>query len=138
MDGSNINVELAPQDIYSGMYGRVTLNFFAFNSNGNKGIGCGLGNVLKTKDGEPLAGGSTAAQDFEGVSVPAPAPVAAPAPTYAPGVVPQAAPAQAYAPGVVPQAAPAQQGYTPAAGYMNVPQQIDPITGAPLNPLPFN
>ena len=149
VDGSNINVELAPQDIYSGMYGRVTLNFYAFNSNGNKGIGCGLGNVLKTRDGEPLAGGSTAAQDFEGVSVPAPAPAAAPAPAYAPGVVPQAAPAyapgvvpqaapaQAYAPGVVPQAAPAQQGYTPAAGYMNVPQQIDPITGAPLNPLPF-
>ena len=76
VDGSNINVELAPQDIYSGMYGRVTLNFYAFNSNGNKGIGCGLGNVLKTRDGEPLAGGSTAAQDFEGVSVPAPAPAA--------------------------------------------------------------
>ena len=48
VDISNINCELAPQDIYSGMYARVTLNFFSFNSNGNKGVGCGLGNVMKT------------------------------------------------------------------------------------------
>lgn len=67
VDISNVKVELAPQDIYSGMYARVTLNFFSFNSNGNKGIGCGLGNVMKTRDGEPLSGGSTAAQDFEGI-----------------------------------------------------------------------
>ncbi len=67
VDISNINCELAPQDIYSGMYARVTLNFFAFNSNGNKGVGCGLGNVMKTRDGEPLAGGASAAFDFEGI-----------------------------------------------------------------------
>lgn len=67
VDISNIKVDLAPQDIYSGMYARVTLNFFSFNNNGNKGVGCGLGNVLKTRDGEPLAGGATAVQDFEGI-----------------------------------------------------------------------
>ena len=67
VDISNVNVELAPQDIYSGMYARVTLNFFSFNSNGNKGVGCGLGNVMKTRDGEALAGGATAVQDFEGI-----------------------------------------------------------------------
>ena len=61
---SNIDCELPPQDIYSGMYARVTLNFFSFNTNGNKGIGCGLGNVLKTRDGEPLSGGASAASDF--------------------------------------------------------------------------
>lgn len=67
VDISNINCELAPQDIYSGMYARVTINFFAFNRSGNKGVGCGLGNVLKMRDGEPLSGGASAASDFEGL-----------------------------------------------------------------------
>lgn len=51
------------EEIYSGMYGRVSLNFFAYNSNGNKGISCGLNNVQKTKDGDVLGGGRTNAQD---------------------------------------------------------------------------
>lgn len=42
----------------------VSLNFFAFNSNGNKGVACGLGNIQKIKDGEPLGGKSSAADDF--------------------------------------------------------------------------
>lgn len=60
----NINCELAPNDIYSGMYARVTLNFFAYDTAGSKGVGCGLGNVMKTRDGEPLSGGASAASDF--------------------------------------------------------------------------
>ena len=60
----NINCELAPSDIYSGMYGRVTINFFPYDTAGSKGVGCGLGNVLKTRDGEPLSGGASAASDF--------------------------------------------------------------------------
>lgn len=63
----NINVELAPSDIYSGMYGRVTIRFFGYSSSGNKGIGCGLGNIMKTRDGEPLSGTSSAASDFANV-----------------------------------------------------------------------
>ena len=63
----NINVELAPTDIYSGMYARVTINFFSFDSHGSKGVGCGLGNVMKTRDGEALSGGASAASDFAGV-----------------------------------------------------------------------
>lgn len=51
----NINVELAPQDIYSGMYARVTVRFYPFNTAGKRGVGCGLGNVMKTRDGEPLS-----------------------------------------------------------------------------------
>ena len=64
---SDINTELAPQDIYSGMYARVTINFFGYNRGGKRGIGCGLGNVMKTREGEPLAGGATAAADFAGI-----------------------------------------------------------------------
>ena len=51
-------------EVYSGCYARVSLNFFAFNSNGNKGIACGLGNIQKVRDGESLGGKSTAADDF--------------------------------------------------------------------------
>jgi len=64
---SNITSELAPHDIYSGMYARVTMRFFGYSNSGNKGIGAGLGNVMKTRDGEPLSGGASAASDFAGV-----------------------------------------------------------------------
>ena len=60
----NVSCELAPNDIYSGMYGRVTINFFPYDTAGSKGVGCGLGNVMKTADGEPLSGGASAASDF--------------------------------------------------------------------------
>lgn len=39
--------------MYSGVYGRASINFYAFNSNGNKGIACGLNNLQKIGDGEP-------------------------------------------------------------------------------------
>lgn len=51
-------------EVYSGCYARVSLNFYAFNSNGNKGVACGLGNIQKIKDGEPLGSRSTASDDF--------------------------------------------------------------------------
>ena len=52
------------EEVYSGCYGRVSLNFYAFNSNGNKGVACGLGNIQKIKDGESLGNRATAAEDF--------------------------------------------------------------------------
>ncbi len=51
-------------DVYSGVYGRASINFYAFNSNGNRGIACGLNNLQKIKDGEPLGGKSRAEDDF--------------------------------------------------------------------------
>ncbi len=69
----NANSKTAPQivdkavkpildrdEVYSGCYARVSLNFYAFNSNGNKGITCGLGNIQKIRDG----GRSSATDDF--------------------------------------------------------------------------
>ena len=50
--------------IYSGVYARASVNFFAFNSNGNKGIACGLNNIQKLRDGDPLGGKSRAEDDF--------------------------------------------------------------------------
>jgi hypothetical protein len=51
-------------EVYSGCYGRVSVTFFAFNSNGNRGIACGLNNIQKLKDGEPLGGHISAEQEF--------------------------------------------------------------------------
>lgn len=66
----DLNPVLSPAEVYSGCYARVSLNFYAFNTNGNRGIACGLGNVQKLRDGEPLGGGRTsAADDFAAFSV---------------------------------------------------------------------
>lgn len=55
---------LDTSEVYSGVYGRASINFYAFNSNGNKGIACGLNNLQKIRDGEPLGGKSRAEDDF--------------------------------------------------------------------------
>ena len=52
-------------EVYSGCYANVSVNFFAFNTEGNIGIGCGLGNIQKIKDGERLSGGASADDDFD-------------------------------------------------------------------------
>lgn len=63
----NINCELAPTDIYSGMYARVTINFYGYFAAGRRGVGCGLRGVMKTRDGEPLSGAVVTASEFAGV-----------------------------------------------------------------------
>lgn len=51
--------------VYSGCYARVSINFYAFNSNGNKGVAAGLGNIQFARDGEPLGGQVSASDEFE-------------------------------------------------------------------------
>ena len=51
-------------EVYSGVYGRASVNFYAFNSNGNRGIACSLNNLQKIRDGEHLGGKSSAEDDF--------------------------------------------------------------------------
>ncbi len=60
----NVQPILRQDEIYSGCYGRASINFFAFNTNGNKGIACGLNNIQKLYDGELLGGRATAEFDF--------------------------------------------------------------------------
>lgn len=54
-----------PVEFYSGCYGRASINFFAYNNNGNKGISAGLNNLQKLEYGEPLGGTTTPEQDFK-------------------------------------------------------------------------
>jgi len=60
----SLNTILSRSEVYSGVYARVSINFYAFNSNGNRGIACGLGNIQKVRDGEPLGGKTSAVDDF--------------------------------------------------------------------------
>lgn len=89
----------------------MTIRFFGYSNSGNKGIGCGLGNVLKTRDGEPLSGQASAASDFAGIG----AAPAAPAPNYG-------APAPNYGAAPMPANTPPWNGGN----------GINPITGQPM------
>ena len=117
----NNNPVIDATEVYSGMYGRIALNFNPYAFAGKKGVGCYIStNVQKTRDGEPLGGSAPAAdQDFGGGQAPAQAPAQqqqAPTPQQAPPVQQGQ---QQQAP--VPQQAPPVQ------------QQFDPITGEPIN-----
>lgn len=107
----NLQPVMSQSQVYSGCYGRVSLRFFAYNQ-GKRGVSAGLGNVQKLRDGDPLSGGTTAAQDFGGQ-----APNTQPAQT-----VYQQPTAQ------VPQ----PQQTQPVQAPYNQPT-IDPATGQPYN-----
>ena len=61
---ANCNPILERSEVYSGVYGRASISFYAFNSNANKGIACGLNNLQKLRNGEPLGGRTRAEDDF--------------------------------------------------------------------------
>jgi hypothetical protein len=61
---ADVNPVINRSEVYSGVYGRASINFYAFNSNGNRGIACGLQNLQLIKDGEPLGGKASAESDF--------------------------------------------------------------------------
>ena len=62
---ANRNEIITRSEVYSGVYGRASINFYAFNSNGNRGFACGLNNLQKFRDGEPLGGKASASSDFD-------------------------------------------------------------------------
>ncbi len=109
VDGS-LNPIIDPRMMYSGVWANVCISFYAYNSNGKKGIGCGLVGVQKLRDDEPLGSTVTAESVFSAI------PAAPTAPAYGQPTAPAyGQPAPAYAPGVT--------GYG---------QQYDPITGQPI------
>lgn len=131
VDG-NVQPIIQQSEIYSGVYGNISVSFFAYENSGKKGIGCGLNGFQKTRDGEPLGNSISAAEAFGAVAPAAPTYPQQAAPAYS-GYAPQTAPA---APAYPQQAAPVYPGYPPqtaAPGYP-APQQypVDPITGQPM------
>lgn len=63
----NLDGIMDRSEFYAGCYGRASINFYAFNVQ-SKGIATGLNNLQKLADGEPLAGGTTAEEDFGGAN----------------------------------------------------------------------
>ena len=59
----DLNEILDPDEVYSGCWGRASINFYPFDSNGNRGVGVGLNNIQKLKDGERLGGARASAED---------------------------------------------------------------------------
>ena len=92
-------------EIYSGIYGRVNISFFPYAFGGKKGIGCGLGPVQKTRDGEPLGGSVPKASQVFSVLPEEPQNNAAAAGTY---------------------------GYQPQPAVPASDRGINPITGLPF------
>lgn len=111
--GLDMQEILNPADVYPGCYIRASVNMFAYNSNGNKGIGCGLNAVQKIEDGIPLTTRVSAEEAFGGANA------------YNGAVTPQGA----YSvPGQPAGAASAYQ----ASGYPQQPVYSAP-SGAPLS-----
>lgn len=52
-------------ELYSGCYGRAIVNFYVYDTNGNKGVSAGLNGIMKLSDGEPLSGGVVTDSDWD-------------------------------------------------------------------------
>lgn len=61
---ANLQQVLDPSEVYSGVYARLSVNAFAYNAQGSKGVTFFLNNVMVLGKGEALAGGATAEDDF--------------------------------------------------------------------------
>lgn len=145
----DINVQpiLNQADFYSGCYARADISFFPYAQAGARGVGCGLNNVQKIADGEPLSGRVSPEQSFGGANAYA---GVAPAQAYSQSGQ-QAPPYGAGMPAYGQQQAPpygtgvpvyGQQQATAyaqgnayagaGAGYAQPARQVDPVTGRPV------
>ena len=105
---ANVQPILQQGEVYSGMYGRVNVTFFAYANSGKKGVGCALNGIQKTRDGEPLGSRVTAEEAFGAA---------------APGT-----PAGAVSPATAPPAYPTAHGYAPPAAAPSFPSGYDPFS----------
>lgn len=56
-------------EVYSGVWAIVSVTFFGYDVSGNRGVACGLNNIMKFKDGERLGGRASAESDFADVDM---------------------------------------------------------------------
>lgn len=57
------------EEIYSGVWAVMSVTFYGYDVNGNRGIACGLNNVMKFKDDDHLGGRASAEADFAGINL---------------------------------------------------------------------
>jgi len=66
---NRVQLILDQNEVYSGCYGKISVTFYGYNKNGNRGIAAGLGSIQKLRDGEDLGGRTTTFVEFEPVDV---------------------------------------------------------------------
>lgn len=59
-------------EFYSGCWGYAAVSFYAYNSNGSKGIAVGLQHLMKTRDDESFQGGMSIDEAFADVATDTP------------------------------------------------------------------
>ena len=52
------------EEVYSGVWAIVSVTFYGYDVSGNKGVACGLNNIMKFKDDDHLGGRVSAESDF--------------------------------------------------------------------------
>lgn len=57
------------EEVYSGVWAIMSVTFFGYDKNGNKGVACGLNNIMKFKDDEHFGGRISAESDFGNVDL---------------------------------------------------------------------
>jgi ssDNA-binding protein len=62
--GSEIAFDVVEDEIYSGCYAKATLNCYAYDTSGNRGVAFGLRNIQKLGDGDRIDGRVSAENDF--------------------------------------------------------------------------
>lgn len=132
----NLQPIMSESDIYSGMYARVSMNFFPYAVQGKKGVGCGLNNVQKLEDGEPLGGRTSAADDFNDLPIPGESYAAQPQyqqPQYQQPAQQYQAPQQPQYPQYPQPVYTGSQYQAQQPQYQQPAPQIDPITGRPMS-----
>ena len=55
---------LNASEVYSGMFANIDVNFFPYSGETATGVACGLNNIQKVRDGEPLSGRASAKAVF--------------------------------------------------------------------------
>lgn len=57
------------EEIYSGVWAYVSVTFYPYDTNGKRGVACGLNNIMKFKDDEKLGGRCSAETDFADIDI---------------------------------------------------------------------
>ena len=65
----NVQDIIDESQFYAGCFARASVNAFAYDQKGNRGVSFGLGNIQKVKDGEPLGNRARPEADFAPIAV---------------------------------------------------------------------
>ncbi|MCA9339693.1 MAG: DUF2815 family protein [Candidatus Saccharibacteria bacterium] len=60
----NVQDIIDESQFYAGCFARASLNAYAYDQAGNRGVSFGLGNIQKTKDGDPLGNRARPEHEF--------------------------------------------------------------------------